>query len=261
MMRKILAMLLAVLMLSVLVACGDKQDDTTGDTVINVGSLKMTYRAENGDTFTYEYDKSTTVIITGFSGNDEPHVVTIPATIEDKTVVAIGDEAFFACSNISAVELPEGLTAIGNYAFANCEALKEVRLPSTLKTIGDCAFYSCDALSAASLGRTALVSIGQNAYTDCVALTEVSFPSTLNTIEAGAFLNCTALSSLTLPEGVATVQTQAFYNCTALSSLSLPASLTEIGAWAFNPALRDLADEAIVVLAGSYAEEYIQSVR
>ena len=261
MMRKILAMLLAVLMLSMLVACGNKQDDTTGDTVINVGSLSMTYQTENGDTYTYEYDKSTTVIITAFSGNDEPHAVTVPAMIEDKTVVGIGDEAFFACSNISSIELPEGLTTIGDYAFANCEVLTEVRLPSTLQTIGDCAFYSCDALTTASLEQTALVSIGQNAYTDCVALAEVSFPSTLKTIEAGAFLNCTALSSLTLPEGVATVQTQAFYNCTALASLTLPASLTEIGAWAFNPALRDLADEAISAPEGSYAEEYIQSVR
>ncbi len=261
MMKKILTILLATVLLCFTVACGAKQDDPMGDSVINTGAQTLTYKAENGDTFTYEYKSSTTVAITAFSGNDEPHAVTVPATVEDKAVVAIADEAFFACSNLSSLQLPEGLTSIGNFAFANCEVLVEVTMPATLQTIGNCAFYSCDELKTAALNETALVSIGQNAYTDCAALTEVSFPSTLTTIGDGAFLNCSALASLTLPEGVVTVGTQAFYNCTAIASLTLPASLTEIGAWAFNPVVRNLADEAISVPAGSPAEKHIQSFR
>ncbi|MBR5616096.1 MAG: leucine-rich repeat protein, partial [Clostridia bacterium] len=60
---------------------------------------------------------------------------------------------------------------------------------------------------------------------------------------------------------VVTVGAQAFYNCTAVESLKLPASLTEIGDWAFNPIVRNLPDEAITVVEGSVAAEYIEQFR
>ena len=50
-------------------------------------------------------------------------------------------------------------------------------------------------------------------------------------------------------------------NCTAVEALTLPASLSEIGDWAFNPIIRDLPDEAITVVEGSYAAEYIVPFR
>lgn len=262
MMKKILAVLLAALMLLTLAACGNKDvKDEDGDTVINLGVQILTEPAPNGGTFTYDYLSSTTVVITDFTGNDEPHELVIPATIDGKTVAAIGEEAFYACSNIASLVLPEGLTTIGAYAFANCEVLTTVSFPSTLTTVEKGAFYSCDTLSELKLGATALKTVGDNAFADCVALTGVTFPSTLTAVGDIAFLNCTALESITLPEGVSEVGAQAFYNCTAVTSLTLPASLETIGSWAFNPMARDLADEALVLPAGSYAEEHINTFR
>lgn len=261
MMKKILAVLLCALMLLTLAACGNKDVAEDEDTVINLGVQILTEPAPNGGTFTYDYLSSTTVIITDFTGNDEPHELVIPATIDGKTVAAIGEEAFYACSNIASLVLPEGLTTIGAYAFANCEVLTTVSFPSTLTTVEKGAFYSCDTLSELKLDTTALKTIGDNAFADCIALTDVIFPSTLTTVGDIAFLNCTALESIALPEGVSAVGAQAFYNCTAVTSLTLPASLETIGSWAFNPMARDLADEAIVLPAGSYAEEYINTFR
>ena len=126
--KKLIALLLAALMLCALVACSGKEDTITDDPVINIGSQLMTYTDDNGDTFTYEYFSSTSVTITNYSGNDEPHALTVPAKILDYNVVAIGEQAFYACSNLSSVTLPEGLTTIDAYAFANCEVLTEVVL-------------------------------------------------------------------------------------------------------------------------------------
>lgn len=261
MMKKIIALLLATLMLCALVACQGKEDEVIDDPVINIGAQHLTYTDDDGNTFTYDYLTSTTVEITAFSGSDEPHAVTIPTTIGEYTVAAIADQAFFSYSNLSSVILPEGLTTIGDYAFANCEAMTSVSFPSTLTTVGAGSFYGCDTLASVNFSATALKSIDANAFADCPMLSSVTFPATLADIGAYSFANCTALTAITLPEGVAAVGTQAFYNCTAVASLTLPASLVEIGEWAFNPTARDLEDAAITVPAGSAAEAYIKSAR
>lgn len=261
MMKKIIALALAALMICTLVACGGKEDQVTDDPVINIGAQYLTYTDNDGNTFTYDYRTSTTVQITAFSGSDEPHAVTIPATIGEYTVAAIADEAFFSYSNLSSITLPEGLVEIGAYAFANCEVLTTVNFPSTLKTIGKGAFYGCDTLSAIDLSGTALEHIDAQAFADCPMLATATFPATLAKIDEYAFANCTALTAITLPEGVTTVGAQAFYNCTAVASLTLPASLVEIGDWAFNPTARDLEDTAITAPEGSYAAQYVKNAR
>lgn len=260
MMKKIVAIALAALMLCALVACG-KEDQVTDDPVINIGTQYLTYTDDDGNTFTYDYRSSTTVEITAFSGSDEPHAVTIPATIGEYTVAAIADRAFFSYSNLSSVTLPEGLVEIGEYAFANCEVLSTVNFPSTLEVIGKGAFYGCDTLTAAELSGTALKEIGAQAFADCPMLTTATFPATLANIAEYAFANCTALTAITLPEGVISVGAQAFYNCTAVQALTLPASLVEIGDWAFNPTARDLEDAAITVPEGSAADAYVKNAR
>ena len=261
MMKKILAVLLAALMLLALSACGEKAVDEDGDTVINIGPNLLTEKAPDGGTFTYEYLTSTTVVITDYSGPAEPHELVIPRTIDEKAVAAIGQEAFYACSSISSLVLPEGLTTVGAYAFANCEVLASVSFPSTLTAIEKGAFYSCDALDTVALEATALQTIGDNAFADSLALTAVALPATLRTVGDLAFLNCTALKAIVLPEGVTAVGAQAYYNCTGVEKLELPASLTDIGSWAFNPMARDLADEAIKVTPGSAAEKHLAQFR
>lgn len=265
--KKIIALLLATLMLCALVACGEKEDGVTDDPVINLGVQYLTYTNENGDIFTYDYTSSTTVAITAFSGSDEPHTVNIPAVIDDYTVTSIAAEAFFSYSNISEVILPEGLLTVDDYAFAGCVALASVTFPSTMKdhngapAIGEGAFYGCTALASVDLSKTSAVTVDSNAFAGCTALTEIKFPTTLKTIGEYAFGACSALTAITLPEGVATVGAQAFYDCTSVASLTLPASLTEIGDWAFNPVARTLEDAAISVPKGSHAESYLKELR
>lgn len=257
--KRIFALMMALFMLCALVACSP-EDDVIDDPVINIGVQDPTYRDSIGDTFTYKPLTSTTVVITDFSGGDEPHLVTIPAVIDDKEVVEIAAEAFYGKSNISAIKCEAKLTAIGEYAFGYCEALVTVELPSTIEVIGKGAFYNCSSMTSCIMPE-GLTTIEDKAFSNCYALPSVTFPSTLKSIGVFAFANCTALESIVLPEGLTTVGEQAYYNCTAVQALNLPASLTEIGKWAFNPVVRDLPDEAITVVEGSAAAEYIKQFR
>ena len=62
-------------------------------------------------------------------------LVKIPSSVTE-----IGSRAFYCCTNLSAVELNEGLKRIGDYAFS-LTCLKEVVLPSSVEYVGDTAFY------------------------------------------------------------------------------------------------------------------------
>lgn len=267
MMKKIIALLLALSTLCALVGCGGKEDDVIDDPVINLGVQYLTYTDEDGNTYTYDYTSSTTVEILAFSGSDEPHAVKIPATIDEYAVTSIADEAFFSYSNISSITLPEGLLTIGDYAFANCKALTSVIFPSTLTNhngvaaIGVGAFYGCDALTSVDLSSTNVGTIGNYAFAECTTLANITFPTSLVSVGDYAFAASTTLTAITLPEGVATVGEQAFYGCTSVASLTLPASLSEIGDLAFHPMVRTLEDAAISVVDGSYAQKYIKEFR
>ncbi len=291
-MKKLLALMLAALMLVSAVACTDMGEDPNESVVINIGVEAMTYTDEaTGDTFTYDYLNSTSVVITDFSSADfEPHVVTIPDTVTviakkegsatatemDMTVAAIGDRAFYAKSNISEIKLNKSLQSIGAFAFANCEVLNNVDVPAAVTTIGEGAFYGCDGLTTVKMNE-GLVTIDNSAFYLCTALVDVTIPSSVQTIGDAAFSDCTALEELVIPEGVKSIGKLAFYNCTAITKITLPASVESIGLYALSTQLHgveieiepDPEDEdgevtfetfypEIVCPEGSYAEKYVQ---
>ena len=260
MMKRIVAVLLAGLMLGALASCAKNDGGITDDTVINIGTQEMTYQDTNGDTFTYEYLTSTTVRITGFSGNYEPHEVVIPAKIENRDVTEIGAEAFTSSSCIKSLKIDAALVCIGNYAFSNCQSLESISFPSSLEEIGRCAFYGCSSLVELNVPAS-LKSIDGGAFKDCAAIADVTFPSALLEIGEVAFSGCHALTEITLAEGITTVGAQAFYNCDAVTSMTLPASLTEIGDWAFATQIKILTDDQIHVVEGSVADQLIASQR
>lgn len=94
--------------------------------------------ATSGD---YEYTVSgTNATITKFSGSG---AVTIPAQIDQYTVVGIGEKAFYG-KDITSVVIPATVSSIGKQAFGYCTKLTAVTVQgNALTTVGDGAFSKC----------------------------------------------------------------------------------------------------------------------
>lgn len=61
--------------------------------------------------------------------------VTIPDSVTE-----LENSAFFGCTSLSSVTLPQGMTKIGQYAFSGCTSLAEVSIPDSVTEVGYDAF-------------------------------------------------------------------------------------------------------------------------
>ena len=79
------------------------------------------------------------VIITGYKGTLPEHLI-IPAQIDDKHVIAIG-EGVFSGYNIKSLVIPDTVYEIQANAFRNCSYLSNIYLGINVLKIGDQAFF------------------------------------------------------------------------------------------------------------------------
>lgn len=263
-MKKLLALLLAALMLFSLVACSgdDKDDGNKLDDYVKEDEDDITFITnEMGQTFHFEPIDSESVRLTKYEGPSDPHTLEIPATLNNKNVTEIGNEAFYFCSVLTSVKIPETITKIGAYAFAGCSSLGALVIPSSVSAIGEGAFFACTALESVSFASSAkLVHIEQYTFQGCTALKWITVPAYVKTVGSGAFYGCTSLATVTVTEGVQVIGAQAFMNCDILETVKLPASVSSIGSLAFYGS-KKLTASKVSCPAGSYAEEYIQTNR
>ena len=179
--------------------------------------------------------------------------VTIPETLEDKPVMAIGKNAFSSKSLLSSVTLPSSTREIGEFAFGNCTSLTAVTLPASVHALGDYAFSGCTSLSEVSM-TTGVKSIGLHAFDAAPYLESgegdflivgdgiliayrgvggsIAVPTGVRKIVSFSF--CETLTDLYIPQGVTEIGSFAFAGCTNLASLILPDTVTAIGESAFS---------------------------
>ncbi len=238
-MKKILSFMLALLLLVLpLAACSEDEGIDGGALGGNNTEDEKVFQPSEGNTFmdSFEYEYvGKDIMITGFSGSAEKHVVTLPSKIEDTNVTVIGEGAFDNCSNITEVVIPEGVKEIKDHAFAGCDELVKVTIPATLEKIGVAVFSECTKLSAVEgLKTSAVTAIGDYAFFGCSALTVIELPEGLTAIRTATFADCVALNSVRIGDAVTKIEEQAFYGCVALELAALPTSVTELGEGAFG---------------------------
>lgn len=163
----------------------------TGETTID--QITYRYDTETGEATVNDADES-------ISGN-----AVIPGTIEvggqKYKVTSVGDYAFFYCSRLTEITIPEGVTSIREHAFAYCSSLKEITIPEGVTSIGNSAFISCDSLIEITIPGS-VASIGDYAFAHCSNLKEITIPEDVISIRNGAFFNCTGLTEVYMKEGL-----------------------------------------------------------
>lgn len=168
--------------------------------------------------------------IIGYAGEEKS--VVIPAKVgteQEYKVVRIVKEAFKE-SDITSVDISEGIEEIGESSFAGCLSLESVKIPSTVtrwKEGSDYfngAFKDCTALAELELTE-GLTALGQEAFRGCTALTSVKIPSTITFFPSYVFWGCSKLVNVELTEGLTQMGYQSFRECNSLEEVRIPSTI------------------------------------
>lgn len=187
----------------------------------------------------YQNDASTSPAYPNLSG-----AVTIPPTVtnygETYTVTAIDERAFYNCSAITSLSIPNTVTEIGDYALHNCSGLTSLTIPTSVEFIGWMAFSDCTGLQTVNWNAKSCTFgeheqfgayIPFNHYTS-TQLTSMIFGNEVEVIPVRLCSGAEGITSVTIPESVKKIGGAAFSG-SGLTSIELPSSVTEMGNSAF----------------------------
>lgn len=125
-------------------------------TTIAVLLCSLTVSAFEVDGIVYRATSANTVSVTYHEPNqyypDKYYTgaINIPSEVKFEgityQVTSIGSYAFYRCSGLSSITIPECVTSIGEYAFYGCSSLTTITIPEGVTSIGREAFVSCSQL-------------------------------------------------------------------------------------------------------------------
>ena len=163
----------------------------------------------------------------------------------------IGGRAFYRCSSITSLTIPDSVQSIGDKAFYDLENLKYLTISGELDTTGwlledygyNCELetltltgkYVCDGAQNeydrwhSIPGRNAkkvmlsegITKIGDYAFSGCQEIEQVVLPSGLQSIGACAFRNCYGLTKVNIPDGIQSLGEGCFEDCRKLQVLDM----------------------------------------
>ena len=180
----------------------------------------------------------------------------------------LGSYAFYGCTGLKSIELPDKLKVVQGSVFEGCSALSAISIPKSVVSIGYTAF-TCDNLTAIQVdaenaafsskdgvlfnktqtilicypsGKTAasytipdsVTTVGDWSFFGATYLTHVTIGNSVTALRDAAFSGCSSLTNSALSGQLTTIRDLVFSECTALTSLTLPSGIAYIGSAAFR---------------------------
>ncbi len=151
----------------------------------------------------------------------------------DAPITCIGNRAFYDCTSLTSVKIPDSVTVIGGWAFRGCISLTSITIPDSVTSIYSAVFENCTSLSSITIPNS-VTSIGSSAFQSCTSLTSITIPNSVTMIESETFRGCVGLEGVIIPDSVGYIGESAFSGCISLASITLPNRLTSIHKGAFS---------------------------
>ena len=196
----------------------------------NVKSICLRWDTNGDGELSMEEAASATDLGNAFYAN--PDIISFNELQYFTGLHSIGANAFYNCSKLSSVILPQTITSIDQGAFSSCSSLTSISIPESVTSIERCAFYQCSSLKKVVLPETIKI-IEAGAFSDCPLLTNIAIPEGVTEMGFGVFQNCSSLKSIRIPNKILTIRRYSFYKCTQLKKVELPATVDSIGNYAF----------------------------
>ena len=173
----------------------------------------------------------------------------IPSSLKSVTVTGgnILYGAFYNCSSLTSITIPNSVMSIGGSAFYNCSGLTSVTIPDSVTSIGYYAFGGCNKLQNIYITDIAswfnisgldnlmgYSSSNKKLHINNELATSITIPNGVTTIPSYAFSGCSGLTSIVIPDSVTAIPSYAFSGCAGLTSVAIPNSVKSIGSSIFS---------------------------
>ncbi len=161
--------------------------------------------------------------------------VKIPSKINSLDVKCVGYGAFMDCTELTSVEIPDGVISISINAFKNCPSLESIKIPESVSFIGSSAFGGTKYLeNFKDIDGFVIINDILYKYKEQSNVTDVTIPDNINLICGNAFSDCPNIKNVTISDGVTNIYDRAFEDCISLESVKVPDSVNNIGGFAFS---------------------------
>jgi uncharacterized repeat protein (TIGR02543 family) len=137
----------------------------------NIALYAIWLQDVNYQPFEYTVDGNN-AIITNYKGTRSD--IAIPSTIDGYRVTRIDDYAFYKCTGLKSVTIPNSVTSIESNAFAYCSGLTSVIIPNSVTRIGYGAFEGCTSLTSVTI-PSSVTRIEDYAFRGVANLNEAKF--------------------------------------------------------------------------------------
>ena len=184
------------------------------------------------------------------------------AIVFDGPLTVLGARAFYNCTTLATIEIPDGIRTIGGGAFNNCSNLAWPTIPSSVTKIEGSAFFGCDAFTRVVIPDS-VTEYGSSVFQACPNLASISsryssadgrcliingvlnsfayaglgdsytFPDSITSFGDSALRNCRYTGKLVIGDNVTRFEIEAFAY-SQFSSIEIGNSLSYIGSSAFR---------------------------